>query len=274
MHRVAVLVFACVPALLVACYHPGVQPRTGEVARSGQLVGGADWAPYTAAPAQVDDDTEQRFQGDFGARSTLGWQLAVLVGGWPVGEFGVGIGVTDRLQLGTALSIHRAEMELRLGLLGERWGDPFSMAVSVAGGSWFLPRDPGARAGVDLSKRFGRRIVLGGLHASHGPARYAHQLSSSYEDCPLPTSGGGLLRACSFQIDRTESRLSATLGAAFHLQRARSPKNAALLIALVPYAVLDSSATKARCSGCDPLVVDTFESGWGVTLVVGVHVLP
>lgn len=39
MRRVAGLVLACVPALLVACHHPGVQPWTGEVARSGQLVG-------------------------------------------------------------------------------------------------------------------------------------------------------------------------------------------------------------------------------------------
>lgn len=50
MHTLSGLVLACVPALLVACYHPGVQPRTGEVARSGQVVGANDWTPYTTAP--------------------------------------------------------------------------------------------------------------------------------------------------------------------------------------------------------------------------------
>lgn len=271
MHSVSGLVLACVPALLVACYHPGVQPRTGEVARSGQVVGANDWTPYTTAPGQVDDDTGQHFEGDFGERSTLQGLLPILMAPLTAGELGVGIGVTDRLQLGMALSIHRAEMELRLGLLGERWGDPVSMAVSAAGGSWFFPSDPGARAGVDLSKRFGRRVVLGGLHASQGPARYTHKLS--YDDCTLPDSHRDISR-CSFQVDRTESRLTATLGAAFHLHRARSPRNAALVLALVPYVVLDSSPAKAKCSACDPLAVDTFESDWGVTLVLGVHVLP
>jgi hypothetical protein len=267
--RVAIV---CIPALLAACYHPGVQPRTGDVARRGKVSGGGVLTPYTHAPAEIVDGDGVAIEGDFGERQKFTFLGEGTVGLLMAGELGLGFGLTDRLELGGSLSLHQVEMELRLGVLGERWGDSASVALSAAGRRWFFPGGPGARVGVDASKRFGRAVLLGGLHYSYGPMRYSYQVSSSPESGCGSSEPGLPINYCFIEVDREESRLETVIGLAYdknghRLTRAGSSE--VLMVALVPYAVLDASSAAARCNRCNSPMQGTFGSDWGVSLVVG-----
>lgn len=210
----------------------------------------------------------------FGERKKL-TLLGEIPAGWLMAaELGAGFGLTDRLELGGALSLHQVEMELRLGVLGERWGDLASVALSAAGRRWFFPAGPGARAGVDASKRFGRTIILAGLHYSYGPMRYSYQVSSSRESGCSPPDAGLPLAHCFIEVDREESRLESVIGVAYDMQgrkftRAGSLEVPTLVLALVPYVVLDATSGEARCNWCTTPMQNTFDSSWGVSLVVG-----
>jgi hypothetical protein len=274
------VVIVCIPALLAACYHPGVQPRTGEVTRRGKVNGGGILTPYTHAPGEIVDGDGVAIEGDFGERQKYTRLGELPAGLLMAGELGLGFGLTDRLELGGSLSLHQVEMELRLGVLGERWGDPASVALSAAGRRWFSPAGPGARVGVDASKRLGRGVLLGGLHYSYGPMRYSYQVSSSRESGCAPPDAGLPITYCFIQVDREESRLEAVLGVAYDMKRqsltrAGSSKVSVMpMVALVPYAVLDASSAEATCNWCNTPMQGTFGSDWGVSLVVGARFWP
>ncbi|MFO0617960.1 MAG: hypothetical protein U0414_35545 [Polyangiaceae bacterium] len=203
--------------------------------------------PKRVPPARVftgGADFNQQNEGD-----------AVFGGVTGLYEFDLRYGLSKRVEIGAFLGLGRVGGEIRAAPLSERVDHPFSIATSYGIAYEALGDGPFIRAGVDISKRWGKFAPFVNAYVSRGfTSRSAHV---GDEPCP-PEGYPGTVCGIAVDEPQDEFRVSLGAGASIAIEKAR------VVFGAEPY--IPVSIAKLSCDGCGlvrPL--------WGLYLMAGMQ---
>lgn len=257
---------AALALLAAGCAHSGVTPRTAEIVGGGDTAFAANYHVATLAPGSMTLADGRTMRGFTGFRDLPDAQagLALLFANV---QIHARTAFTKRAEIGVLLGLQEQGAELRLGVLGERWGAPLSLAVSAAA-TWrpFMSwRRPWYRVGIDLSRRFGRVAPLLDVYATWGPE--SHAISQPGEVAPDPGPTATHVADAPqpyYLVTRDELRVQAAIGVSI-----AKCAGAACTFGIVPYwTALARAPDRLECVGCSGPPI-ALEEKWGATLVMG-----
>jgi hypothetical protein len=143
-------------------------------------------------------------------------------------------GLSTWAELGGSLGFQRMGTEIRVGVLDEDRGNGVSLAIAYGAYYSAIGRGPLWRAGVDVSKRFGRVAPMFNFYVSRGGSYHSSTVDLPDElECPREEAGAV---PCGVVIGARwyETRLTAALGLAY----ARD-KRFAFVLGIVPHAIVE-----------------------------------
>jgi hypothetical protein len=188
-------------------------------------------------------------------------------------EIGLAYGFTDRVAIETWLSTELAGLELRLQLLSQREGAPFSATLALGGAhvgifpsmsKRMLREGFGARAGLDLGFAIGRNQLLVGGYASQ--IRRRRNFQSVPDDGAFRETWPGF--SSGLMVVRDETKLSVPIGFAVRAQ------DVAIVSGIVPEWTLHASLSDWSCPECSYYQLDRFDQSFAIYLTFGIEAWP
>lgn len=243
--------FIVLSVLALAGCQPAAFPRTAEVAPRGHITSEVAIQAVAYEPQRVVN--------------SLGRPLGSNVAFFPIisGAVRVGFGGCEG---GGVYAMTRLLGEIRCGLLQERRGAPFSLALSGAFGLDYGPYlGPVARIGLDASVRLGPLRPLVNVYLSS-----SRELRYVEDHAPeVPPIEGPMPAAATVQ--RNEIRITVPLGLAIELYRPPPGDSQKLTVSLVlgatPYHVLKVGP----CRDCAGIRSWSADYGAGFTIGLEMH---
>ena len=259
------------PLSLMACVHGAIQPRTADLAAPGESALDLNFNVYGFANGELTMNADPPWNEDetVEVQSGLRGQPIVLILAifLPMynSEFVFRRGIFDRFEIGAILGLQQFGIENRVALLDENSSEPFSAALSA--GAFYRPfMDPKAvwfRAGLDVSRRFGRVAPLLNFYVSHGPETHLLSADEFDESCPDDE-----FVSCGLVLTRGETRLNGAIGVSLY---PKEDSDIGITFAMSPYYTLwADDRSELSCSNCNetPDVTGLTED-WGMTFTVG-----
>jgi hypothetical protein len=230
---------ALVAALLAAsaACSPAISPRTADLAKVGKLAGAARISPLSLGEAKLTtagSPKPQYVSTSGGEIPPEGKGFAYIVGVMGSWELDLRYGVAQWAEIGVSYGFQRMGGEIRFGVVDEDRGQPFSLAASYGAYYSAIGNGPWARAGIDISKRFGRLAPMLNLYVSRGVNYHSSIVDlPGDQDCPKDS-----VYPCGVLIGARwyETRLTASIGIAAELD-----ENKAFVLGLVPHVILSHS---------------------------------
>lgn len=226
----------CAPAFVL---------RTAETAEKGEFAGQfmfvpvhLGWGDAVVPNAPRGTPTARVFTG--GADLHPAGEANAIYGGVTgLYEFDLRYGLSDRVEMGAFLGMQRVGGEIRAAPLSERADHPFSIATSFGVAYEALGDGPFMRAGVDVSKRWGRFAPFVNAYVSR--AFTSHGAHVGDDPCP-PEGYPGTVCGVGVNELQDELRVSFGVGASVRAEKVQA------VFGVEPY--LPIAIAPLQCDAC------------------------